>query len=160
VTSTGSDSDPGWEERLLEQLRQLGRSADPVPDDVVFAARGSFAWRRIDAELAELTFDSLFDEAELAPVRSTDTVRLVTFDAGDITVEVEVTTTGGHRRLIGQLVPPQEAMVEVRAASGPSVVPADRLGRFTVDDLAAGPASLRCRLTASGRVIESGWISI
>jgi len=160
MTSTGGEEDQTWDERLVAELQAFARRADPVPDDVVFAARGSFAWRRVDAELAELTFDSLLDDAGLAVVRSGDAVRLVTFDAGDLSVEVEITARGHRRRLLGQLVPPQEARVEVRAASGGAEVAADRLGRFTVDDLAAGPASLRCRLTASGRVIESGWVSI
>ena len=160
MTSSGGEQDQTWDERLVAELRAFAGRADPVPEDVVFAARGSFAWRRVDAELAELTFDSLLDDAGLAVVRSGDAVRLVTFDAGDVSVEVEITERGPRRRLLGQLVPPQEAQVEVRAASGRAEVAADRLGRFTVDEMGAGPASLRCRLTASGRVIESGWVSI
>ena len=46
--------EPIEEEQLLAELRELGRMLDPVPAQVVFAARGSLAWRRIDAELAEL----------------------------------------------------------------------------------------------------------
>src|ERR1700736_6555418 len=92
-----------WEEHLLGERRALARAVDPVPAEVTFAAKGSLAWRRIDAELAELTFDSLLEDAALAGVRGGDTVRLVTFEAGDVSVEVEITDAGDRRRLIGQL---------------------------------------------------------
>ena len=70
--------EPIEEERLLAELRQFGRMLDPVPAQVLFAARGSLAWRRLDADLAELSFDSLVDgDLELAGVRSgDDSVRL------------------------------------------------------------------------------------
>src|SRR5579859_882325 len=109
--------DANEDERLLEELRQLGRMLDPVPAEVVFAARGSLAWRPLDAELAELSFDSLVDgDLELAGVRSgDDSVRLVSFDGPDLTVEVEVAGLGAHRRLVGQLVPPQAATIQLRS---------------------------------------------
>ena len=165
--------EPIEEEELLAELRLLGRMLDPVPDQVIFAARGSLAWRRVDAELAELSFDSLVDsDLELAGVRSgDDSVRLVSFDGPDLTVEVEVEVTGlgDRRRLVGQLVPPQIASIELRSASegrlspgGPPSGPgtqADTLGRFSLDLVAAGPTSLRCSLS-SGRTIETGWVVI
>ncbi len=158
MASAGGDRPEPWEERLLAELRAMGRAVDPVPPEVAFAARGSFAWRRVDAELADLTFDSLLDSADLAAVRGGDDVRLVTFEARDVTVEVEITETGAQRRLIGQLVPPQSAVVQVRVASGTTEVDADQLGRFALDGVVAGPASLRCRLTATDRVVETGWV--
>jgi hypothetical protein len=156
--------DPIEEEQLLTELRQLGRLLDPVPAEVLFAARGSLAWRRVDAELAELSFDSLVDgDLELAGVRSGDSVRMVSFDGPDLTVEVEVAGLGDHRQLVGQLVPPQAAIIQLRSPSqgaeaGPDTR-ADTLGRFTLDLGATGPASLRCAL-ASGRTIETGWVVI
>jgi hypothetical protein len=147
-----------WEEQLLGELRAFAKAADPLPAQVSFAAKGSLAWRRIDAELAELTFDSLLEDAAMAGVRSRDTIRLVTFEAGDISVEVEITDAGDKRRLIGQLVPPQVARVEIRTADSHHEVDADELGRFAADGLPAGPASLRCRLSNSGRVVETGWV--
>jgi hypothetical protein len=146
-----------WHEHLLAELRRLGQAADPVPPEVSFAARGSFAWRRIDAELAELTFDSALDEAR-ATVRGGDAVRLLTFEAGQVSVEVEVTEVDGHRSMIGQLVPPQPAQVEVRAKPANQTVDADELGRFAVAGLEAGPTSIRCRLVGTGQVIETGWL--
>jgi hypothetical protein len=158
MTSTSDDNPQPWEERLLSELRELGKVADPVPAEVAFAATGSFALRRVDADLAELTFDSLLDGASVAAVRSEDTTRLVTFEAGDVSVEVEIVEAGDRRRMVGQVVPPQAAHVEVRTASGSSAVDTDDLGRFAVEGLPPGPASLRCRLPASTRVIETGWV--
>src|ERR1700694_3347436 len=129
--------EPIEEEQLLADLRQLGRVFDPVPAHVLFAARGSLAWRRLDAELAELSFDSLVDgDLELAGVRSRDdSVRLVSFDGPDLTVEVEVAAVGDHRRLVGQLVPPQAATIEIRAAGSGDALDADvdALGRFSLE---------------------------
>jgi hypothetical protein len=157
ASAPGERPEP-WEEQILGELRALARAADAVPPEVTFGAKGSLAWRRVDADLAELTFDSLLDNAAPAGVRSGDTVRLVTFDADDLTVEVEITEAGDRRRLIGQLVPPQVARLEIRTADGRDELEADELGRFAVDGLPPGPASLRCRLGGTARVVETGWV--
>ena len=132
---------------------------------MVFAARGSLAWRRVDAELAELSFDSLVDgDLELGRRPSgDDSVRLVSFDGPDLTVEVEVAgsaTAGGssanwcrHRSpssSCGSPSQPDRSGVEARA---------DDLGRFSLELLGGGPASLRCSLP-SGKTIETGWVVI
>ncbi len=86
---------------------------DPVPDDVVEAAKGSYSWRTIDAELAELAYDSTADATPLAGVRGVARTRTLSFEAPDLTVEVEVEEAGA-RTVTGQLVPPQPATVELR----------------------------------------------
>jgi hypothetical protein len=158
MASAGGERPEQWEEQLLAELRALAEVADPLPPEVTFAAKGSFAWRRVDADLAELTFDSLLEDAALAGVRGADTVRLVTFEAGDVSVEVEITEAGDRRRIIGQLVPPQMAQVEIRTEADHREVDADELGRFAADQLPPGPASLRCRLSSTGRMVETGWV--
>ncbi|HLY82124.1 MAG TPA: hypothetical protein VKQ71_04020 [Acidimicrobiales bacterium] len=157
MANWGNEQTEPWQEQLLGELRELGRAADPVPPAVLFAAKGSLAWRRIDADLAELTSDSLLDDA-LAGLRSGDVARLVTFEAEDVSVEMEITATGDSRQLIGQLIPPQTGSVVVRSEHGTVDADADALGRFRLLHLVPGPASLRCRLDESGRVVETGWI--
>ena len=160
-------SRPDEEEQLLAELRQLGRMLDPVPAQVIFAARGSLAWRRVDAELAELSFDSLVDgDLELAGVRSgDDSVRLVSFDGPDLTVEVEVepgsVTAGVWLASWCRRRPrPSNCAPRLRRRPGPRRdTRADTLGRFSLDLVAAGPTSLRCSLE-SGRTIETGWVVI
>src|SRR4028119_2074881 len=85
---------------LLDELRALAGRADPVPPAAILAARSAIAWRTIDAELAELTYDSVLDDS-LAAVRTSETTRLVTFEAGDAQIEVQVATLAEKRRLVG-----------------------------------------------------------
>ena len=46
------------EEEVLRALRDIAGRRDPVPDNVLAAARASIAWRDPDAALARLTADS------------------------------------------------------------------------------------------------------
>jgi hypothetical protein len=142
---------------LFEELRRLVELADPVPARVLEAARGSFTWRTIDAELAELAYDSMLDAGREALVRTSGAGRVLTFESPGLAVEVEVTAVASARRLMGQLVPPQPAAIEIRHAGGTTAVDADDLGRFSADGIAAGPVSLVCRL-AEARTIATDWL--
>src|SRR6185312_17019847 len=90
-------------EPLLAELRNVVDQADPIPEPVVAAAKAVFTWRTIDAELAELVADSF---VTAAGTRTADAARLLTFQADDTEVEVEIAATGATRRITGQLVPP------------------------------------------------------
>src|SRR5690348_7748882 len=96
---------------LLEELRALGRIADPLPERVVFAAKASLSWRTIDVELAELTYDSVLDDDRLGLVRGHHAGRLLTFSTPALTIEVQVTSTGTDRRLAGHLTPAQAGVL-------------------------------------------------
>lgn len=158
---TASNDHGPTEERLFEELTALVRRADRPPADVLAAARGSYTWRTIDAELAELTYDSLLDDDALAGVRSGAQPRQVTFESGDITIELEIGIAHGGRRIVGQLVPTQVAEIEIRHPAGEQSVQADELGRFTADILAIGPVSFACRLKTDGeKTITTDWIII
>ena len=50
------------DEQLLDGLRRAASQFDPPPPAVIEAARSSFTWRTIDAELAALVFDSGVDQ--------------------------------------------------------------------------------------------------
>jgi hypothetical protein len=49
---------PDKERELLAEVARAAELADPVPPDVLEAARASLTWLRVDAELAELLADS------------------------------------------------------------------------------------------------------
>jgi hypothetical protein len=148
------------DEDLLRELRAAARRFDPPPESVLEAARASFTWRTIDAELAALEFDSAVDLAATA-VRSGEGPRLLTFAAPGLNIEVQVSPAGSRRQLVGQLVPAQPARIDVRHAGGVTTVRADQLGRFDVDAISAGPVSLRCHLgDAPSPPIVTEWIPL
>ncbi|MFK8024899.1 MAG: carboxypeptidase-like regulatory domain-containing protein [Ilumatobacter sp.] len=139
---------------MLALLGEALATSDPVPDHVVDAAKGAFTWRTIDAELAELVFDSAND---LAGVRSEDMDRQMTFQAPGVEIEVMVTDESS-RRLIGQLIPPAEMRIDVIAGDDITSVESDRLGRFSFDDLAPGPVRLVV-LGANGEtLVQTEWV--
>lgn len=159
---------PQDDERLLADLRAVAGRLDPVPDEAVLAARSMLAYLRLDAELAELAFDSLVDEPLLAVRSEAGTARQLTFDAEEFQVEVEVIDDGESRRLVGQCIPAVDVELTVlRRDEGESDPPAtpwlqttsDGLGRFVID-VPAGQVSLRCRWPSTGRTIETAWVRI
>ena len=134
------------DERLLGELRRAAGRYDAPPASVMEAARASFTWRSIDTELAALAFDSAVD-LPVGAVRSAGGPRQLAFDAPGLTVEMEVSPDGPHRRLRGQLTPPLPSHIEVRHAGGTTSVDTDALGRFSADAISPGPVSLRCHST-------------
>lgn len=138
-------------DRLEEELRQAAAILDPVPAELRRAAIEAYALHDLDARIAELTFDSLVDAI---PVRgAVDVPRMLTFHTGGLTVDVEVTDEG----LLGQLLPPQSASIEV--LHGPragTALTADDLGRFACDAPPSGPFALRLRTGAE--VVVTEWL--
>lgn len=139
---------------LEEELRLAAELFDPVPSHLLQAAVEAYTFRTMDAELADLAFDSL---AEPVTVRGGDGPRSLTFSAPAVTVDLEITFTGTAGRVVGQLIPPQHAEIEIHGGR-PVTVTADSLGRFTCDDVPTGPFSLRCRL--AGTVLVTEWITV
>jgi hypothetical protein len=148
-------------DELLGRLGEALLAADPVPERVLAGARAAFTWRTIDAELAELVFDSA---TEPTGVRGgvEDTARQVTFQAPGVEIEVMV-IDDGSRRIVGQLVPPAEVqiqLVSVQVSSGDSVRGAttDRLGRFVFQDVEPGPVRLSVLGDAGRHVVHTEWV--
>lgn len=88
--------------------------------------------------------------------------RQLSFRTSGLTIELEITGGGDYRRLAGQLIPRQSAVVEIRTAGGVIAAEADPLGRFSADSVPLGPVSLRCRLgSGAGRSsVVTGWITL
>ena len=141
---------------VMAELQHAGK-LDPVPVDVEAGAIAAFMWRTIDAELAELTYDSLLDENALAGVRSTDASRLLTFEAPGLTVEVEAQSPP-LRRLVGQVVPAQPGRLRVRHGGGIAETEVDEVGRFMVEGIPPGAVSLR--FEADGTTVVTDWVII
>jgi hypothetical protein len=102
-------------------------------------------------------------QAGASAVRGTPEWRQLSFRASGLTIELEITGGGGdYRRLLGQLIPRQAAVVEIRHAEGMTAVDADVLGRFSAEIVPLGQISLRCRLGAETdqSPVMTGWIVI
>ncbi|MBR7833197.1 hypothetical protein KDL01_07970 [Actinospica durhamensis] len=143
--------------RLLAALNDLYDHDDPVPEGVLEAARDAFLWRDFEAELARL-----LEENPLVgqPTRAAGDQRLLTFEAEHLTFVVEATELAHGRKLVGQVVPagPQELWLE--SANGVRTSAAvDALGRFSLAQLPAGLARLRCELP-DGTCVVTEWGAI
>lgn len=145
------------DEELLAVLRQALAERQAVPPEFVEAAKNAFAWHNIDAELAELTYDSSRD-AEPAPSTRAETasIRALTFTSAHLTIELEVT----HDSLLGQIVPAQPGSIKVQLRDGAeSTVPADEIGRFTIRPMPAGTFRLHCKTSADADALTN-WITL
>jgi hypothetical protein len=148
----------GWDdERLLTALGEAMRARQAVPAWFVEMGKNAFAWHNIDAELAQLTYDSNVDRREEAVMRSeTASIRALTFTSDHLSVELEVT---GHL-LLGQIIPPRTGTLEIHTRAGEiSSVEVDEMGCFAVDLVPDSPFRLRCR-TSDGIDVLTGWITI
>lgn len=83
-------------------------------------------------------------DRSVAPARSEETIRTVTFSSGSLTATITVTETSpGSSRVDGWLAPAEAIRVEVRRMDGPGQeVFADAGGRFVIEGLAAGLVQL------------------
>ena len=75
-------------------------------------------------------------------------------------IELEITGSGEYRRLMGQLIPRQSAVVDIRHGQGVITVEADTLGRFSANEVPFGQISLRCRLGSDQSPVVTGWITL
>ncbi|HYR63846.1 MAG TPA: hypothetical protein VET24_14610 [Actinomycetota bacterium] len=131
---------------LLANLRMAAAVREPVPASVLEAARAAFSWRLIDAELAELVADSVFETA-LAGTRGGQEPRLVTFEVpGGTALELEASPTDRGVRLVGQVVPARRGTAEVQHPGGSLAVEVDEVGRFSAHGIPRGYMRIRLRL--------------
>jgi len=156
MRDTNGVNGDGFDERvdgapLEEELRRAAAVLDPLPPALLQVAIDAYALHDLEARVAELTFDSLVDAI---PVRgATDPPRMLTFSAGEVMLDVEVTSGG----LMGQVLPPQPARIEVLGGPGGAVpLAADEMGRFRADTAPSGPFALRLRTGED--VVVTEWL--
>jgi hypothetical protein len=146
-------------EATFRRLHSLVIEKDPGPADVLSSARSGLKLRSVDDELAALVYDSMTDDDLFVGVRSgTRTVRQLSFEAGELVLEMEVT---GDRYLVGQVVPPQVAVVELRHRGGTTNVETDELGCFHFRGVPEGPVSFRCcPARPAAPPVATSWITL
>jgi hypothetical protein len=145
----------GWsDDKLLAALAEATRQAGEPTGTMAAASDAAFSWRTIDAELAELTYDSMADEGALVRDAGTTSRQLV-FQGEGLGVELELEPDG----LVGQLVPPMSGIVTLVGPAGDlASVEADTLGCFRIDSTARGPVRLRCE-TGSDQILTD-WVHV
>ncbi|GAA3926273.1 hypothetical protein GCM10023085_04480 [Actinomadura viridis] len=173
-----NDGDARDLDPLLERVRAACQALDPLPPEVLAAARAALRWREPGAELAELSGDhGARSEALAGAVRGAEDgaedgmedgagaaggPRTLTFTARDVLIEIEVSGTGRVRDVVGRLAPPVPARVRVRH---PALVPgrpetgADRAGQFTFAGLPRGLVSFAF-LVPDGTSIVTSWVRL
>jgi len=150
----------GWDddEQFLAALGEAMRARQAVPEWFVETGKNAYAWHNIDAELAQLTYDSDSDadRGRAAAVRSeTASIRALTFTSTRLSIELEVAESS----LIGQIIPPRAGTLEVHTTAGVTSSPVDEIGCFVVDPIPSSPFRLRCR-TEDGVDVLTGWITL
>jgi len=147
----------GWDdEQLLGALREAMRAREAVPSWFVEMGKNAYAWHNIDAELAQLTYDSQADTDQLAFVRSeTASIRALTFTSARLSLELEV----GEDSLLGQVMPPQAGTLETYTKAGLTSSPVDESGYFAVEPIPDGSFRLRFH-TSDGADVVTGWITL
>jgi hypothetical protein len=147
----------GWDdEQLLTALGEAIKARDAVPSWFVQTGKNAYAWHNVDAELAQLTYDSRTDADEMAVARSeTATIRALTFTSAHLSIELEV----ANGSLFGQVVPPQAGTLEAHTKSGMTTSPVDEAGFFALEPIPASPFLLLFRAT-DGASVMTGWITL
>lgn len=140
------------DEELERRIR--GSLHDPVPDDLLRISEGLFAWRTIDAELAEL---EIADADAAAVVRGADSTFL-TFVIDDRLIEVEVDEAAGT--LVVDLGGRWAAGIDLVTPTGTAVIGSiDDTGVCRFTDLPTGPVQLV--ITGDdGVLVKTRWITL
>ena len=147
----------GWDdEQLLAALGEAMKARAAVPAWFIEMGKNAYAWHNIDAELAQLTYDSQADAGQMAVARSeTASIRALTFTSAHLSIELEV----ADGSLLGQVVPPQPGTLETHTRSGMTTSPVDEAGFFALEPIPASPFLLRFRAT-DGASVMTGWITL
>ena len=149
-----SEFDKTREDELIAGLRRGLEAGDPVPSDVTAFAKAAFTWRDIDAELAELEFDSA-DEDVPTGVRSSATARMISFQVGQWMLDVEYDEANG--RLMGAISPEATYSIELHTTGALFTTESDDAGRFEAEGIVSGPLGMVLRFT-EGPVVKTQWV--
>jgi hypothetical protein len=144
------------DEQFLAALGEALKARQAVPAWFVETGKSAYAWHNIDAELAQLTYDSSHDTIGAAVTRAeAASIRSLTFTSPHVSLEVEATGNS----LLGQVIPPRAGTLETHTRAGVTTTPVDEIGCFAVDPIPASPFRLRYR-TTDGIDVLTGWITL
>lgn len=125
---------------LREALAALPAHADPTeepPSSVYDGATWVHEWINMEAELAELTFDS-DERVELAGVRATGLLRELTFVAEQCVVEIEIEPVSRLVTVSGTVDPPTGGRVHLVVGGEVATGDLDSVGSFVIEGVPHG----------------------
>jgi hypothetical protein len=157
-----TESSLDWgDEDLLAALRQAFAARRAVPPEFVQAGQDAFAWHDIDAELAQLTYDSTrLTEAVLATRAPEEAaIRVLTFTSAQAGVQIELEVQ--EDALAGQILPMQAAAIELQTKTGTQQpISADEVGCFWISPIPSEDFRLRCRPVAGNAEVVTVWVRL
>jgi hypothetical protein len=132
---------------ILEGIREIFDTADPMPPDLPERVRFSLALRDLEFEMARHAVEG---EPVLA-VRGEEQSRTITFDSASLTIMIRIDANrDGTARVDGWLAPPQPCEVEIKTLADPLTVRADQQGRFAFTRVPRGNAQVIVRPAEAG----------
>jgi hypothetical protein len=147
-----------WDDdQLLAALREALEADEAVPPEFIELGKSAYAWHNIDAELAQLTYDSSHEPDGALSLRAeAASIRALTFTSAHLTIELEVSEDS----VLGQVIPAQSGMIEIQdRESTTACTEADEVGCFLIRPIPNSPFRLRFR-TADGSDILTGSITL
>jgi len=147
-----------WDdEQLLAALREALGADENVPPEFIELGKNAYAWHNIDAELAQLTYDSIHEPDHALSLRAeAASIRALTFTSAHLTIELEVSEDS----VLGQVIPAQSGVMEIQGREGTTATTeADEVGCFLIRPIPDSPFRLRFR-TADGSDILTGSITL
>ncbi len=147
-----------WDdEQLLAALREALGADENVPPEFIELGKNAYAWHNIDAELAQLTYDSIHEPDHALSLRAeAASIRALTFTSAHLTIELEVSEDS----VLGQVIPAQSGVIEIQGREGTTATTeADEVGCFLIRPIPDSPFRLRFR-TADGSDILTGSITL
>lgn len=145
---------------VIADLRRVLEHQDPMPSGLVDRALFALTLEGLHAEVAELrrlATPVLSVRGEPEP----DRARTITFSTEALTAMVTLAPDRGAVRIDGWIAPPATFAIEVHRPHGVVSVRSDADGRFVVDGLKPGPASLVFRADGGqGPVVSTPVVEI
>ena len=153
---------PDWgDEELLAALRQAFAARRAVPPEFVQAGQDAFAWHDIDAELAQLTYDSTRRTEDAVPTRAPEeaAIRVLTFTSAQAGLQIELVVQ--EDALAGQILPMQAAAIERQTTTGTQQpISADEVGCFWISPIPSEDFRLRCQPVAGNAEVVTVWVRL
>ena len=147
------DDDDALAELVTNALGELPQPIDvnsQPPASLIEGAKWVHEWVTMDAELAELTFDSTTNP-ELAGVRSLGALRELTFVSGQHTIEVEIDPNERTVTISGHVEPPVTGTMQLVIGGEIFEDELDETGSFCIEHVVHGTV-LAFIQTPSGKI--------